>query len=288
VNGSPATVLDGVAGFGSLSLFDVSDNGTLVYFPGAATLATANVLVWVDRRGVEESIAGVPPRPYSGLRLSSDSRQVALQISSGTLNADIWVYDLDRGTLERRTFSERAFNPVWAPGRLIYRDGNNPSSVLTWIPSDGSTSQPTALTALERGIVRFPTSVSPDVRASQTRNSILQRRETSTYVDYVCREGEHSWEIAIEEALGLPTLHTTRFAVTLPKLSDHVRCSQPGRTAPPRQLLEAANRVPELRTRRFNNPLLRRACTFAPNWPRFSMADPGFDNQLFSGMISPA
>ena len=58
------------------------------------------------------------------------------------------------------------------------------------------------------------------------RNSILQRRETYMYVDYVRTDSGHSWEIPIEDALGLPALHSTRSAVTLAKSLDDIGCSQ--------------------------------------------------------------
>ena len=58
------------------------------------------------------------------------------------------------------------------------------------------------------------------------RNAILQRRETYMYVDYVRTDNGHSWEIPIEDALGLPALHTMRSAVALAKWLDAIGCSQ--------------------------------------------------------------
>jgi AbiV family abortive infection protein len=59
------------------------------------------------------------------------------------------------------------------------------------------------------------------------RNSILQRRETHMYVDFVDTDDGHSWEIAIEDALGLPALHSTRSAVTIALALDAIGCSEP-------------------------------------------------------------
>ncbi len=58
------------------------------------------------------------------------------------------------------------------------------------------------------------------------RNSILQRRETQMYVDFVDTDNGHSWEIAIEDALDLPALHSTRSAVTIARALDAIGCSE--------------------------------------------------------------
>lgn len=147
VGGSAQPVREGIAAIGGLHLFAVSDSGTLVYFPGAELFTELWRLVWVDREGREGPISSAPPRRYSALELSPDGRQIAVQINgAGPVTADISVYDLDRGTLERRTFSERAFNPVWTKERLLYREGDQPRSALVSVDANNTTSSPTMLT----------------------------------------------------------------------------------------------------------------------------------------------
>ena len=58
------------------------------------------------------------------------------------------------------------------------------------------------------------------------RNSILHRRGTYMYVDYVRTDEGHFWEIPLEDALNLPALHTMRPAVALTKSLDEIGCSQ--------------------------------------------------------------
>ena len=159
VIGTPELVLDGIASGGPV-MFDVSEDGTLVYFPGADAPANSS-LVWLTRTGAEQPIAGAAPRPYGSVAISPDGRRVALQVASPT-GADVWVYDVDRETIVRRTFTGRAFNPMWGPDMLIYRNGNGPTSALYSIPAGDEVAQPTPLTG--PGRLLFPTSVPPDGR----------------------------------------------------------------------------------------------------------------------------
>jgi serine/threonine protein kinase/Tol biopolymer transport system component len=76
----------------------VSGEGTLVYAPGGA--ADMTTPVWVDRRGRIQS-TGMPPRSYRTMSLSPDGRLLAIVIARET--NDLWVQDLQRGTLTRRT-----------------------------------------------------------------------------------------------------------------------------------------------------------------------------------------
>jgi serine/threonine protein kinase len=96
-------------------VFSVSQNGVLAY-QGGGTAQTGTQLLWVDR-------AGKPIRPVSDLglfftpRLSPDGQRLAVQITDPQgQNADIWIYELGRGTKTRFTFDPaRDLNPVWSP-----------------------------------------------------------------------------------------------------------------------------------------------------------------------------
>jgi len=93
ISGEPVEL---IADRGS-SEFTVSEEGTLAYVSGAWE---GGELVWVDRRGREESL-GAPLRPYSYPRLSPDGKRVALDV--GGVDRDIWIWDISRKALDRFT-----------------------------------------------------------------------------------------------------------------------------------------------------------------------------------------
>ena len=107
--------------------FSFSDLGSLVYVPGAG--ASQNILVRVDRNGVEEPIRA-EPRPFEQPRLSPDGRLLALAIEG-----DIWAYDLIRETTTRVTF-DGGSRPAWTPDgkHIVFTH----SSGLFMVAVDGS------------------------------------------------------------------------------------------------------------------------------------------------------
>jgi serine/threonine protein kinase/Tol biopolymer transport system component len=161
--GSPSPVLDGVGGIGPLAFFGLSDSGTLAYFAGAASGLPQETLVWVDRQGAEQPIP-VPARTYRSVKLSPDGGRIVVSITdSQTLTSDIWIYDLARGSLERRTFGGINQNPVWTPDgkRLIYGSANTPGGPgVSIVPADGSGAPSSILASADAGYA--PTSISPD------------------------------------------------------------------------------------------------------------------------------
>ena len=118
---------------------DVSDNGTLVYQTGEAQ-AVLRTLVWVNRDGVEETLAA-EPRPYFEVQLSPDSRRVAAEVRDPD-NTDIWVYDLTRDVPTRFTFDDaRDLWPLWTLDgeRIVFsstRDTDGAAN-LYWKSADG-------------------------------------------------------------------------------------------------------------------------------------------------------
>ncbi|TDI34376.1 MAG: hypothetical protein E2P02_30440 [Acidobacteria bacterium] len=81
--------------------FAVSMNGTLVYNPNAGT-PDLRLLKWIDRDGRATPVP-LPPAAYDALSLSPDGKQLALSITDNS-GVNIWVYDIERGTLGKRTF----------------------------------------------------------------------------------------------------------------------------------------------------------------------------------------
>jgi Tol biopolymer transport system component len=95
--------------------FAVSESGTLVYVPRAASLPVRS-LVFVDRGG-QARLVSETRAAYEHPRFSKDGRRIVVAIASDN-GSDIWIYELDGG---RRTVLTRGgVNrfPIWAPDGL--------------------------------------------------------------------------------------------------------------------------------------------------------------------------
>jgi serine/threonine-protein kinase len=99
--------------------------------------------VQVDRAGSVTPISD-ELKKIRGPRFSPDGRRVAMSRDSKNLIAQIWVYDLDRGTLTRLTFDRQGWWPIWTPDgqRLVFTSLSRGEEVhdLYWMPADGSAS----------------------------------------------------------------------------------------------------------------------------------------------------
>lgn len=139
--------------------FAVSEEGTLVHV--VSGVIEGAELVWVDRRGREESL-GAPLRPYAYPRLSPDGKHVALDVSG--VDRDIWLWDTSRKVLERFT-NDPAENALLAwtrDGRyLAFGSSRSGVSNVFWQASDRS-GEPERLWESER--LQQPMSFAPDGR----------------------------------------------------------------------------------------------------------------------------
>jgi serine/threonine protein kinase/Tol biopolymer transport system component len=160
VTGTPFRVLDGVQDTPSVGapIFDVCDQGTLVYAP-AATADYESRLVWLDQTGhvqgeIERS------RVLGGPRLAPDGSRVAYHFADPDF--DVWVKDLGRGTRLRLT-QDPGWDamPVWSPdgGRIVFSSAREGSRTLFLQSADGSGR---VERLLEPGNPRWPTSWSPN------------------------------------------------------------------------------------------------------------------------------
>ncbi len=92
--------------------FSVSQNGLLIYEPGSNTPGVD--LVWLDRSG--KVLGKIADRQrFKGCgRLSPDGKRLA--VAMGDPEADIWVFDLLRGSHTRLTFGGGThITPSWTP-----------------------------------------------------------------------------------------------------------------------------------------------------------------------------
>jgi serine/threonine-protein kinase len=118
--------------------FSISDNGTLVYVAGSAVDRNLSIY-WMDAEGNFSPLRETPA-DYGSLALSPDGKRLAMDIRASK-RTDIWIYDLERGTLTRLTFAaDGNFRPVWTPNgeRIVYNSSEKgkPQN-LWWIRSDG-------------------------------------------------------------------------------------------------------------------------------------------------------
>ena len=160
VTGPATPVLeDLVFGQDANSQFSFSDDGAFAYVPASA-LSADQMLVWVDRDGTVRP-ATEERRRYSQPELSPDGQRVAVRIEDE--RSDIWVLELERGTLTKVTFTEGIDgSPVWASDgdRLLFTtEAGGPAFDLFWTASDGSgEAEELYVTQYDK----YPRSLSPD------------------------------------------------------------------------------------------------------------------------------
>ena len=120
--------------------FSVSNTGTLVYLPGRL-IATDPPILWMDARGATTPLLP-KPTTWGNPKFSTDGRKLAVDMLDGS--SDIWVYDLERGSLDRVTFEREIADaePVWTPNgeRLVFRSDRDNLGVsnLYWKRADNT------------------------------------------------------------------------------------------------------------------------------------------------------
>jgi serine/threonine-protein kinase len=139
MSGPIATVLQGLRMEGQrlVAQAGFSDDGTLVYLPGRASI-DATRPVWVDRRGKVEPV-GMPPRSYRSMSVSPEGQRLAIVIADP--RQDVWVQDLARGTLTRLTSGGENVQPHWTPDgtRVVFtRIADDGVRAPFWTRADGS------------------------------------------------------------------------------------------------------------------------------------------------------
>ncbi|MFC1839218.1 adenylate/guanylate cyclase domain-containing protein [Thermodesulfobacteriota bacterium] len=160
VKGGPVSLVEGIARR-MTPQYAVSDSGTLVYVPSESTAAgPERILVWVDRKGEEESLPA-EPNNYLDPRISPDGTKMALSFNTGG-NKDIWIWDLVRETMKRLTFDEATDTfPLWTPDgrRITFLSIRDPMG-LYWKAADGTGEVEMLGSALD--LLTFPSSWSGD------------------------------------------------------------------------------------------------------------------------------
>jgi Tol biopolymer transport system component/predicted Ser/Thr protein kinase len=139
VRGTPAPLLEDVAGNATSGggQFDVARNGTLAYLSGKSSTPTRPV-AWMDSTGKTKPLLAAPGF-YLMPRFSPDGKRLALTVGPQG-SGDIQVYDWQRETMTRLTFTQINFRPVWTPdGKQIAFGSHSPgASSIRLIRADGA------------------------------------------------------------------------------------------------------------------------------------------------------
>jgi len=136
-SGNAVQVQDGVRldnrGMASMNLA-----GGLVYAQGSERGAR---LLWVDRSGSIRP-AVTERRGFRSVRISPDGRRAAISMEGGVLggSGDIWIHDIQNGTLTPLTTSGGARSAVWSQDsrRVLYVSTDGGRAAMWWQPADGS------------------------------------------------------------------------------------------------------------------------------------------------------
>jgi len=140
VRGQPVPVVEGVARIGTgAAAFSISRDGVLAYLPGGAARIDRR-LVRVDRQGKAQPFTAIP-RSYIVPKWSPDGRRIAVSLTEGPGQPDIWVYEPARDTLTRLTFDPAIDGtPVWTPDgkRIVFYSARAGPPNLFWKAADGS------------------------------------------------------------------------------------------------------------------------------------------------------
>jgi serine/threonine-protein kinase len=166
VIGSPVRVVDGV-GYDPLTgaaHYSLDDEGTLIYAPVGLLEAGAEEpgqLLMVDRKGAARRLPGAE-RAFELPRLSPNNRRLAVTITEDD-TSDVWVRDLERGTMTRLTFEGNNAAAIWSPDgeRVVFSSDRDGAFNLYSMRADGS-GEATRLTRSPN--LQMPTSWSSDGR----------------------------------------------------------------------------------------------------------------------------
>jgi serine/threonine-protein kinase len=157
ISGNPIPILDDVKFNQAPVGFSFSSNGTLVYMKGGGAVSGQSIMQWTDPAGKRSPLmtqAGV----YGLARLSPDAKRLAVEVTEDGGAGNVWVYDVQRDTPTKLTFSGSSVNPIWTPdGRFIIFQ--KPGAGVFWIPADGA-GQPQPL--IEDKFIVVPWSMSPN------------------------------------------------------------------------------------------------------------------------------
>jgi eukaryotic-like serine/threonine-protein kinase len=172
VAGKPVPVLDPVGVVSSLN-----GNSAVFVSPGGALVSGLedlhSRLTWRDRTGASRPITP-ETRAFSAARLSPDGRRIAVLIADRS-KADIWLYDIETGTLSRLTSAGSVTSFDWTRDgeRIVYSAPGAGSKDAIWSQSVGGASAPEL-------VVEVP-SLTPVAALAPDGRSLLMQSILNTY-----------------------------------------------------------------------------------------------------------
>jgi hypothetical protein len=139
ITGAPVPLLEGVRTAGGVnrgSRLSLSVSGAMIYQPGNVTAGWE--VLEVDRSGGETVVIS-EAQQYEHPRWSPGGDRIAVGLAAGG-PPQIWVYDIQSGTLSQLTFEGANIRPTWSPDgtRVAYFSTRGDTSDLYWQPADGS------------------------------------------------------------------------------------------------------------------------------------------------------
>jgi Tol biopolymer transport system component len=205
ISGSPVSVVEGV-----LTSTDntgaaqaaVSELGALAYVPGDRH-SLERTLAWTDRKGAEQALS-LPPRFYRTPRVSPDGQRVVVDIDEGN-KSDLWLYDILRGTLTRKTFDGTNAFGIWTPDgkRITFQTSAAEKIGLASLSVDGTESGEILTT---RGNNVTASSWSPD-------------GQTLAFHEFDPGRGRDIWMLNLKEGRKPQPFLQTPFSETSPAFS---------------------------------------------------------------------
>jgi eukaryotic-like serine/threonine-protein kinase len=147
--GRPVPVLDPVP-------VEPANNGNSAIFvsPGGALVVGSGIrrsrLSWISRDGTAHPISP-ETRGFLLPRLSPDGRRIAVMVGDGS-RSDVWIYDLQTGTLSRLTTVGSATSVEWTRDGtgVVYSAAGTESRASIWAQSVEAASAPERLAQLPR------------------------------------------------------------------------------------------------------------------------------------------
>jgi len=139
LTGPPVPVIEEVAGDADrgFAQMDISRSGTLVYVRGKARKIA---LTWLDSSGQTRPLGAAPAQYEPNIFFAPDGKRLALSwVERG--NDDVRVYDWERDTMTRLTFTGSDGVPVWSPdGKHIAFSSTKGGGAdnLYWMRADGA------------------------------------------------------------------------------------------------------------------------------------------------------